>query len=141
MGRTRFLVLLFVASACPVADDAVRVSGRIDGKKVHFPAKGVAGGVKATIGLLESCSDHSLVSLDELRKAREGDHVRLVFAKPIPVTVMEQKFEASELVVRLPLNTGVIWLWSGTKVRRYAKFEHETAKLFETWLREAQPAD
>jgi hypothetical protein len=139
--------LVFGADAPPKANDTVvvddlpKASGILDGKKVKFPEKGIADGVKATIGLLESCRDESLYNADELKKAKQGDHVRLLFAKPVSVTVMNKKIEVLELVFRLPLNTEVFWLRSGNKVRRYSKYEFRKEKPFVAWLREALPAD
>src|SRR5437588_9784531 len=100
------LVMLF-ASVAHGADDTPKATGTLDGKQLRFPEKGVADGVKATIGLLASCHDESVYQADELKKAEQGDHVRLVFAKPITVTVMREKVEVSELVFRQPLSTGV----------------------------------
>jgi hypothetical protein len=134
------VIVLVTANACR-AEDAPRATGTLDGKQVKFPEKGLADGVKATVGLLESCHDESLYQADELKKAKQGDHVRLVFAKPITAKVMGKKVEVSELVFRLPMNTGVFWLRSGGKWRRYSKFEIQKEKPFVAWLREAQPAD
>jgi hypothetical protein len=141
MRFTPVLVLLFVATASQGADDAIKASAVLDGKKVQFPAKGVAEGVKATIGLLESCSSEGVYDAAELKKAEDGDHVRLVFAKPITVRPVNEKVEFSELVFRLPINTGVFWLRSGDKVRRFTKFQYSKEKPFQDWLREAQAAD
>ena len=80
MRFTLVPVLLFIATVSHAADDAIKASGTLEGKKVQFPAKGVAEGMKATIGLLESCHSESLYDPDELKKAEKGDHVRLVFA-------------------------------------------------------------
>jgi hypothetical protein len=41
------------------------------------------------------------------KKALHGDFIRLVFARPIKTRVTNQPIEFSELVFRLPLNTGV----------------------------------
>ena len=78
------LVMLFAAMAHG-ADGAPKATGTLDGKQLKFPEKGVADGVKATVGLLESCHDESLYQADELKKAEKGDHLRLVFPKPITV--------------------------------------------------------
>jgi hypothetical protein len=134
------VVVLVTANACR-AEDAPKASGTLDGKKVKFPEKSVADGVKAAVGLLESCSDESLYQADELKKAEQGDHVRLVFAKPITVTVMREKVEVSELVLRLPMNTGVFWVRAGDKWRRYSKYEFQKEKPFAAWLGEVRPAD
>jgi len=69
------------------------------------------------------------------------DHVRLVFPKPITVTVMREKVEVWELVFRRPLNTGVFWVRTGDKWRRYSKYEPQKEQPFVAWLRQAQPAD
>jgi hypothetical protein len=129
-----------VADVCR-AEDTPRATGIMAGKKVVFPDKAVADGVKATLGLLESCTSESLYEADELKKAEQADHIRLVFAKPITATVMEEKVAFSELVFRLPLNTGVFWLRSGDKVRRYSKYAPQKERPFVVWLREAQAAD
>jgi hypothetical protein len=134
------LVVLFGAVAHG-ADDAPKVSGALDGKQLKFPEKGIADGVKATVGLLESCHDKSLFEADELKKAEQGDHIRFVFPKPITVRVVNEEVEVSELVFRRPLNTGVFWVRTGDKWRRYSKYEVQKEKPFEEWLRQGEPAD
>jgi hypothetical protein len=52
-------VVFLTANAC-WAEDAPKASGALDGKKVKFPEKSVADGVKATVGLLESCHSEGL---------------------------------------------------------------------------------
>jgi hypothetical protein len=131
------LVLLFAAVA-QGADDVPKATGTLDGKQLKFPAKGIPHGVKATIGLLQSCHDESLYQADERKKAEKGDHVRLVFPNPVVVTVMEEKVEVSELVFRRPLNTGVFWVRTGDKWRRYSKYEPQKEKPFVEWLGQAQ---
>jgi hypothetical protein len=139
MRHTLALVVAVFAAAAHGADDTPKASGTLDGKRVVFPAKGIADGVKATVGLLESCCSESLYQADELQKAQRGDHVRLVFATPVTVTVMGEKLAASELVFRLPLNTGVFWVRTGSTWRRFSKYEGKKEKPFRAWLREAQP--
>jgi hypothetical protein len=140
MGVTRILILLFVVTGWQAAESGIKASGTLDGKKARFPAKSLADGVKASIRLLQSCHNESSYSGAELRKAEQGDYVRFVFAKSITVVVMGEKVELSEVVVRLPLNTGVIWVRSGEKMRRYSKFEPEENKRFVSWLRQAATA-
>jgi hypothetical protein len=95
--------------------------------------------VKATVGLLESCCSESLYESAEFRRALQGDHIRLVLAKPIKARVNNDKIEFSEMVFRLPMNTGVFWVRSGDKWRRYSKYEFEKEKPVEAWLGQAQP--
>jgi hypothetical protein len=134
------VVVLFTAVA-QGADGAPQVSGTLDGKPVKFPKKGLADGVKATVGLLESCHSESVYQADEFKKALKGDHVRLVCAKPITARVMEKEVEIAEMVFRLPMNTGVFWVRTGDKWRRYSKYEFQKERPFVAWLRDAQPAD
>ena len=141
MRFTLVPIVLFVATVCHGADDEVKASGRLGGKKVQFPAKSVAEGVKATVGLLESCSSASdgtvAYTAADLKKAQEGDHVRLVFAKPITVTVLDNKIEVSELVFTQPLNTGVFWLRVGNDVVRCSKYRFEKERDFVAWRDQA----
>lgn len=140
MRSVLLAIVVLVAADAGRAGDAPKATGAVDSKKVTFPEEGVADGVKATVGLLESCCDKSLYQADEFKKAQQGDHVRLVFAKPTQVTVMGEKVEVSELVFRLPLETGVFWVRSGDEVRRYAKYQCQKEEPFVAWLRKAQPA-
>jgi hypothetical protein len=134
-------VVVLFAAAAHAAVDSPKASGHLEGKPVMFPEKGITDGVKATIGLLESCHDGSLYQADEFKKALQGDHVRLVFAKPITARVTNEKTEFSELVFRLPLNTGVFWVRTGDKWRRYSKYEFQKEEPFTAWLRQGRPAD
>jgi len=108
------LVVLFAAVAHG-ADDIPKVTGKLNGKQLKFPKKGISDGVKATVGLLESCHDHSLFQADELDKAEQGDHIRLAFPKPITVRIVNEDIEVTELVFRRLLNTGVFWVKTGDK--------------------------
>jgi hypothetical protein len=135
------MVVVLFAAVAPGAGDTPQASGTLDGKKVKFPEKGLADGVKATVGLLESCHSESVYQDDEFKKALQGDHVRLVCAKPIPARVVNENIEFSELVCRLPLNTGVFWVRTGDKWRRYSKYEFQKEGPFKAWLRDAKPAD
>ena len=68
MRFTLVPVLLFVATASHAADDAIKASGTLDGKKVQFPAKGVAEGVAETVA---GPSSAPKPDLDEARRRRE----------------------------------------------------------------------
>jgi hypothetical protein len=135
-------VLLLVATAGYGADDAPKATRQLGGDKTTFPAKSIAEGVRAAIGVIESC--HSSTGwvdtnpeLADLEKARKGDHVRLVFSRPITVTVLNHKVEFSEVV----FSAGVFWLRRGEKVLRCAKYECEKMKPFEAWYRQTLPVD
>jgi hypothetical protein len=134
-------VLLLAAAPSRGADDAPKASRIVDGMALPFDPKGVADGVKATLALLESChsddwSGPNPPTVDDVTKVLRGDHVRVVFAKPITVRVLNEKVEFSELV----FGAGAFWLRSGDKVLRYTKYEHDQYKLFQTWHRQPPPA-
>ena len=130
---------VFVAEASG-ADDAAKASATLEGTKMQFPEKGVAGGVKATLALLESCHHKIDGTAADLKKARQGDHVRLLFARPVAVTVLDERLEVSELVLTQPLNTGVFWLRCGGKVVRCTKYEPQKEKEFLVWRNQARAA-
>lgn len=135
-------VLVLFVTAAHGAEVPPKATGSREGKQLTFPEKGLFAGVKATISLLESCSDESAYKAEDLKKAEQGDHVRLVFAKPVTVLVMRQKLEVSELVFRQPLNTGVFWVRTGEKWRRFSKYTFDKARedAFEAWLDQGRPA-
>ena len=135
------LVVVLLATAAHGADVAPRASGTLGGKTLMFPEKEVADGAKATVSLLESCRSESVYRAAVLKEAEQGDHVRLVFAAPVTVTVMEEEVEVSELVFRLPLETGVFWARDGGKWRQYSKYQCQKEGPFVAWLRQAQPAN
>jgi hypothetical protein len=138
-GIVLFAVL--VAVEVGAADDAPKASAILDGKKLRFPEAGVAAGVKATTALLESSRDKSDGTVAELTKAQQGDHVRLVFPKPVAVMVLGENLAVAELVLTQPLNTGVFWLRVGDKVVRCTKYRFEKEQDFLAWRKEATVAD
>lgn len=137
-----WLAALIAVQACSSvfcsAEDTVKASATLEGKPMEFPEKGVAGGVKATTALLESGHDRSDGTLADLKKAQEGDHIRLLFAKPVTVTVGREKLEMTELVLTQPLHTGVFWLRVGDKIVRCTKYKFEKEQDFVTWRNEAK---
>ena len=143
--RCLILAVVLMVSATPArgADAAPKATGTLDGKKVKFPEKGLEAGVKATLTMLESCHslDDETPTEADLKKARQGDHVRLVFARPVTVTVLGEKITVTELVLTQPLNTGVFWLRSVNKVVRCSKYEFKKTRAFEAWRGEARLAD
>jgi len=138
------VLFLFATAVGRGADDTPRATGTVDGKKVQFPASTVAEGVKVATDLLESCASRSDGTIPyteaELVKARQGDHLRMVFARPIKVLGGDAK--VSELVFSLPVGRGVFWLRTDEgQVQRHSKFDFKKSQTFETWLRNARPAE
>ena len=142
--RGVLLVVAFAmtAAACR-ADDALTATGILHGKRVKFQEAGRLQGAKVTIALLESCHDvdETTPALADLKKAREGDHVRLVFTKPVRVTILDKAFDVSEVVFTQPTNSGVFWLLARRRLVRCTKFEPQNISSFNAWLKQAQPVD
>src|SRR5262245_30600506 len=106
---TLAVAALLAAQTCR-ADDLPKATRFIEGQKTTFPEKSLSEGVKALAGALESChtlSDGTIkYTADDLKTAREGDHVSFVFAKPLGVEVLNRNLEVSEAVFA----KGVFWL-------------------------------
>lgn len=132
-------ILMLAAGSGPAAEPP-QATGILDGKPIVFAQRTVPVGAKAALALLESCHDESLFAAEELRTAERGDHLRLVFAEPISVTIQGERLPAAEVVLRLPTRTGVFWVRSGEKVRRFAKYEFEHERPFAAWFDEARTA-
>jgi hypothetical protein len=134
------LALLFAPSECP-GDDLPKATRAIEGSKTTFPEKSIPEGVKALVGALESChtrSDETVkYAVDDLKKARKGDHVRFLFPKPLGVEVLGKKLDVSEAVFA----DGVFWLLCGEEVVRCTKYEYDKMKRFQEWYRPTLPAD
>ncbi len=135
------MVIVLIAAVAQGAEESTEASGSFEGKRITFPAMGIADGVKATLGLLESCHDESLYRAEERENAEQGDHIRLLFAEPVAATVMGERVAVLELLFRPPLNTGVFWVRAGDRWRRYTKYEFQKEEPFTAWLRTAQPAE
>jgi len=70
---------------CHGTDDPPEASRTLEGQKTQFPAKTIADGVTATVGVLQFChySDTETDTVADMKKAQEKDHVRLFFPRPI----------------------------------------------------------
>lgn len=131
-------ILLSIATVAAGADETAKATGRIAGRAVKFPQKTIADGVRVNVILLESSHDESAFDKAELAKAKRGDHIRLVLSKPRAATILGKPVTVSELLLRLPLNKGVYWVRSGTKWRRFAKYEFGKTGPVQAWLRTAR---
>jgi hypothetical protein len=141
MRYVAVVTALFAATACLGADEPPKAIRVIEGRPTTFPEKSIPEGVGGLVGVIESChalSDGTVKYTDQdLRTARNGDHVRFIFAAPLGVTVLGKKLEVSEAVFA----EGVLWLRSGKEVVRCSKYEFEKMKRFREWYRQTLPAD
>ena len=85
--------------------------------------------------------DETTPVLADLKKARQGDHVRRVFTEPVRVTIMDKAFDASEVVFTQPTNSGVFWLLASAGWFAATKFEPTNISSFNAWLKQAHPVD
>jgi hypothetical protein len=137
MRFTFVFVILFVMCAAYGADETPKASRKLEGTTAQFPEKSIEKGVNATLGVLQSCSSSSASSepAADLKKARQGDHVRMVFCKPVRVRVLDESYDVSEVVYA----DGVFWLRHGDKVQRCTKYHFQEWKAFEEWYRQTLP--
>jgi hypothetical protein len=134
-------VLLVVACASHAAEGETKATRKIDGVTTTFPAKAIEAGVKATVGVLESCtfsSDRKDTVAADLKKALRGDHARLAFAKPIKVKVGGKEYEASEAVYSA---TGFWLLRFGNQWLFCSKYNYKEHDRFLAWFGQTLPAD
>jgi hypothetical protein len=136
------LVTLFAAPfPCFGADNVAKAVRVIDGQKTTFPPTSFAEGVRAFGGVLESCHDISdgtvKYTVEDLKKARKGDHVSLEFTRPQAVTVLGKQLKVSEAVFA----GGVFWLRCGNDVVRCTKYEYHEFEKFQRWFRQTLLAD
>lgn len=96
------------------------------------------------MALLASCryKDGKRTDWDDLLLAAANKcflHIRLPKLRPIAI-VTGEKLKATELLVLLPLNTGSIYVRSGDKASRFAKYEHQVCVRLQELLKEAKSA-
>jgi hypothetical protein len=117
------------------------VVGVFDGKPIEFALDVRENVANAAIDLLRSCHhSDSTATKNGWDNALKKPHLRVTFAKPRSVDVLDETVEVPELVVTFPLSTGGLWVRSGDKVLYFAKYEYPTSQKLEAWLREAEPA-
>ena len=119
-----------------------KVTGNI-ATRVEFKDAASEKVAEAAVALLASCrhKDGELVDWDNLRLSAANKcflHIRL--PKPRPSTIMDEKLEVRELLVLLPLNSGSIYVRSGDKASRFAKYDHRVCVRLQELLKEAESA-
>jgi hypothetical protein len=120
-----------------------KVTGNI-ATRVEFKDAASEKVAEAAVALLTSCQhkDGELADWDALLLAAANKcflHIRLPKPRPI-ATVTGEKLEATELLVLLPLNTGSIYVRSGDKASRFAKYDHRVCVRLQELLKEAESA-
>ena len=147
MTFTLFLLSLLSAGDGGAPGRPAEVTGLL-ATRVRF--SGAAGDrvAEAGLNLLASCSysqqpnegelprwDDTL--LDTLGKC----HIRLRFPEPRAVNVMTRSLEVSEMLIALPLNTGSIWIRSGDRAARFAKWDSARARRLQETLDAAETSE
>jgi hypothetical protein len=119
-----------------------KVTGNI-ATRVEFKDAASEKVAEAALALLASCrhKDGEITDWDDLlRAAANKCFLRIRLPKPRPTTVNDDKLEVSELLVLLPLNTGSMYVRSGDKARRFAKYDHQVCVRLQELLKEAELA-
>lgn len=119
-----------------------KVTGNI-ATRVEFKDAAGEKVAEAAVALLASCrhKDGELVDWDDLLLATTNKcFLRIRLPKPRSTTVNDDKLEVSELLVLLPLNTGSIYIRSGDKARRFAKYDHQVCVRLQELLKKAELA-
>lgn len=130
--RIAAVLILFTAVAQP-AEDTPKATWRIQGANYEVAKQSVKGSLKVVLECLESCAygetadrNGQKYTKDDLEKALAGDHFQVVFEKARMVTVINKPLEVTELVIA----AGSIWVRSGDKVHRFAKYGYKQWDAF-----------
>jgi len=120
-----------------------KVTGNI-ATRVEFKDAASEKVAETAVALLASCrhKDGERADWDDLLLAAANKcflHVRLPKPRPI-ATVTGEKLKATELLVLLPLNTGSIYVRSGDKASRFAKYDHQVCVRLQELLKESESA-
>jgi hypothetical protein len=119
-----------------------KVTGNI-ATRVEFKDAASEKVAEAAVALLASCrhKDGELVDWDHLLADTANKcFLRIRLPKPRSITVNDDKLEVRELLVLLPLNTGSIYVRSGGKARRFAKYDHQVCVRLQELLKRAELA-
>lgn len=76
--------------------------------------------------------------MERMEQVKKGDHVRLVFTKPVKLTVLNTRLEVSELVFS---EKAGFWVRSGKKAYFFTKYKPEKMKPFDKWRNQLLPVD
>ena len=133
-------LLVFTAAKTSAADDPAKATWTVDGKTYKFAKEGMKEGEKVVLAFLESClagdesgRDGKAYTEKDFKKAAAGDHFHIVFCNPQKVTVMSKPVEVTELV----FSAGSLWVRSGDKIQRFAKYDPKKTDAFLAWRQDA----
>lgn len=136
------VLVLFAAAVARAAEEPPTATWTVEGKTYRLTKDGLKNGAPAVIEFLGSCSTETAprgggdYTKDDWKTARSGEHFHIVFCKPQTVRVMDAPVAVDELV----FSSGAIWVRSGDKFRRFAKYDFKKSQAFEAWLRNAPKA-
>ena len=134
MQLTLILGFLVAPSLSPGTDTPPTASRAPNGSATYRPEH-VPLGVKLALHAVTSCSysghlGRRLPTVDDLADAKKGDHVCFVFGKPVPVTLMRETIEVSEIVFA----NGGFLLRNGDRVWYASKYTYDKILPFHQWI-------
>jgi hypothetical protein len=103
---------------------------------------------EAGLALLASCHYWHVPSEGEMPKwdstvldlTQSRCHLYFRFAKPRTIKpIPSETVEVSEMIIVLPLSNGTIWVRSGDKAKRFAKYESYESVRLQAVLKDADP--
>jgi hypothetical protein len=137
------------------SDDTAEKAGQVEvngliATRVKFKEEAKRKVAEAGLAMLTSCSYSHHPNEGELPQWEDifldtyykKCHIHIRFDKPRTIkTAASEKVEVSEMVIVLPLNSGVIWVRSGDKAKRFAKYSVEATLRIQELLKKAEPAE
>jgi hypothetical protein len=128
--------LVFVA----IGAESTKVAYVIDRKPTPVPENIQNRLVEASVSLLASCgySDTKTQTKEDFAEARKFTHIQIVFNEPRTVDLKSEKMtvQVKEMIITLPLTTGVIWVPFGERILYFSKYQPKRADELDKVLKE-----
>lgn len=142
---------IFLAAVCLLtvarAQDAVQVSGVIDGKPLQFAPDIQRKLAEESVNLLAYCMNTVIQPHGTSESAKRKSHLDLVFPQPrsLDLGVLRNAFTTNvlvkEIVIELPLSSGGAWI-DTTPFHFYcSKYDSKSIEKMEKLLKSAQKAE
>jgi len=147
MKAVLFVIVTVFTAVCVQAQDDVQVSCVI--KPTLYPVVRT-NLIEKSVALLASCEYADLkpkwgapAEPKSMAEIEKKSHLRFVFATPrsVEIPVMKMTLKVKEMVIKMPLITGGIWVRTDDGVIYLSKFSHTVVQDLDKLLLEAQQHD
>jgi hypothetical protein len=135
-----FTIITAFTLTCVQAQDTVQVSCDI---KVKFSPTDHTNVVEKSVSLLSSCAFMDTHLPQEIADVQKQSHLDFVFATPrtVEVPIMKTTVKVREMVIKMPLITGGIWVRTDDGIIYFSKYNYTVLQELEKLLLEAQQHD